>query len=57
MHIISTSFIRQVRDVLQMAETQIGKRVADMVEFHGIVLWTSGLARTEADIGREEKTR
>ena len=30
---MGTSFVGKVRDVRQIAEAQIGKRVADMVEF------------------------
>jgi len=33
MHTMGTSFVGKVRDVRQIAETQIGERVADMVEF------------------------
>ena len=33
MHTMGTSFVGKVRDVRQIAEAQIGERVADMVEF------------------------
>ena len=33
MHTMGTSFVGKVRDVQQIAEAQIGERVADMVEF------------------------
>ena len=33
MHTMGTSFVGKVRDVRQIAEGQIGERVADMVEF------------------------
>jgi len=33
MHTMATSFVRQVRDVRQIAEAQIGEGVAEMVNF------------------------
>jgi len=33
MHTMGTSFVGKVRDVQQIAQTQIGERVADIVEF------------------------
>jgi len=37
MHAMGTSFVRKVRDVRQIAETQIGEGLADMVEFEAQV--------------------
>jgi len=37
MHTMGTSFVGKVRDVQQIADTQIGERVADMVEFEAQV--------------------
>jgi len=37
MHMMGTSFVGKVRDVRQIAETQIGEGVADMVEFEAQV--------------------
>jgi len=37
MHTMGTSFVGKVRDVWQIAEAQIGERVADMVEFEAQV--------------------
>jgi len=37
MHTMGTSFVGKVRDVLQIAEAQIGEEVADMVEFEAQV--------------------
>ena len=38
MHTMGTSFVGKVRDVRQIAEAQIGKGVADMVEFEAQVI-------------------
>ena len=44
MHTMGTSFVGKVRDVLQIAEAQIGEGVADVVEFEAQV---SGHEATE----------
>jgi len=44
MHTMGTSFVGKVRDVRQIAEAQIGEKVADMVEFEAQV---SGHEATE----------
>jgi len=44
MHTMGTSFVGKVRDMRQIAEAQIGERVADMVEFEAQV---SGHEATE----------
>jgi len=56
-HTMSTSFVRKVRDVQQIEESQIGEGVADMVEFKAQVMGMQGLKRpTESKPGKVFQT-